>query len=189
MVHFPHAFSRERERTYRVAADLMHAFEAHRWSDNVRELKNLALLCMWLFHLHSAMKNRAFFKFSPWRAPRLRHFSGYPFGVSRKKASTIFYNTAKNFIKYGVGFGGHGILTLALMDARLAAPAVYTSPALGPVPCRSPETESLTAWGRRRRRKRNEAALGSSLSGTGGTRKGKRRRADSASASPRSIAA
>ena len=61
MVHFPHAFSRERERTYRVAADLMHAFEAHRWSDNVRELKNLALLCMWVFHLHSAMKNRAFF--------------------------------------------------------------------------------------------------------------------------------
>ena len=48
MVHFPHAFSRERERTYRVAADLMHAFEAHRWSDNVRELKNLALLCICL---------------------------------------------------------------------------------------------------------------------------------------------
>ncbi|WP_337430812.1 hypothetical protein [Bilophila sp.] len=40
---------------------------------------------MWLFHLHSAVKNRAFFQFSPWRDPRLRHFSGYPFGVSRKK--------------------------------------------------------------------------------------------------------
>ena len=49
---------------------------------------------MWLFHLHSALKNRAFFQFSPWRDPRLRHFSGYPFGASRKKASIIFYNTA-----------------------------------------------------------------------------------------------
>ena len=49
---------------------------------------------LWLFHLHSAMKIQPFFRFSPWRDPRLRHFSGYPFGVSRKKASTIFYNTA-----------------------------------------------------------------------------------------------
>ena len=49
---------------------------------------------MWLFHLHSTLKNRAFFQFSPRRDPRLRYFSGYPFGVSRKKASTIFYNTA-----------------------------------------------------------------------------------------------
>ena len=34
------------------------------------------------------------FPFSPWREPRPRHFAGYPFGVSRKKASTVFYNTA-----------------------------------------------------------------------------------------------
>ena len=40
---------------------------------------------MGVFHLHSAVKNIAFFQFSPWRDPRPRHFSGYPFGVSRKK--------------------------------------------------------------------------------------------------------
>ncbi len=53
---------------------------------------------MWLFHLHSVVKIQPFFQFSPWRDPRLRHFSGYPFEVSRKKASAIFYNTA-----YGKG--------------------------------------------------------------------------------------
>lgn len=40
VTHFLHAFSRERECTYRVATDLMHAFEAYRWPGNVRELKN-----------------------------------------------------------------------------------------------------------------------------------------------------
>ena len=30
-------------------------------------------------------KCNLFSSFSPWRDPRLRHFSGYPFGVSRKK--------------------------------------------------------------------------------------------------------
>ena len=30
---------------------------------------------MWLFHLHSAVKIRPFFQFSPWQAPRLRHFA------------------------------------------------------------------------------------------------------------------
>ena len=35
-------------------------------------------------------KYSLFLRFSPWRDPRLRHFSGYPFGVSRKKTSTIF---------------------------------------------------------------------------------------------------
>ncbi|WP_308770558.1 hypothetical protein, partial [uncultured Bilophila sp.] len=39
-------------------------------------------------------KYSLFLRFSPWRDPRLRHFAGYPFGASRKKASTIFYNTA-----------------------------------------------------------------------------------------------
>ena len=48
---------------------------------------------MWLLHLHRAVKNTAFFQFSPRRDPRLRPFSGYPFGVSREKASNIFYNT------------------------------------------------------------------------------------------------
>ena len=60
-------------------------------------------------------KDSLFLRFSPWgeprikhfvsqrrtrrrsvrREPRIRHFLGYPFGASRKKASTIFYNTAK----------------------------------------------------------------------------------------------
>ncbi len=35
-------------------------------------------------------KYSLFLRFFPWRDPLLRHFSGYPFGVSRKKASTIF---------------------------------------------------------------------------------------------------
>ena len=39
-------------------------------------------------------KIQPFFQFSPWRDPRLKHLSGYPFGTSRKKTSTIFYNTA-----------------------------------------------------------------------------------------------
>ncbi|WP_308771603.1 hypothetical protein [uncultured Bilophila sp.] len=49
---------------------------------------------MWLFHLHRAVKIRPFFRFSPWRDPRPRHFAGYPFGASGKKASAIFYTTA-----------------------------------------------------------------------------------------------
>ena len=55
----------------------------------------LKRLCysFWLFHLYSAVKIQLFFQFSPWREPRLRHFAGYPFGASRKKASTIFYNS------------------------------------------------------------------------------------------------
>ena len=39
-------------------------------------------------------KYSLFLRFSPWRDPRPRHFSGYPFGASRKKASTVFYSTA-----------------------------------------------------------------------------------------------
>ena len=35
-------------------------------------------------------KYSLFLRFSPRRDPLLRHFSGYPFGVSRKKTSTIF---------------------------------------------------------------------------------------------------
>ena len=54
---------------------------------------------LWLFHLHSPVKNIAFFQFSSRRDLRLRHFFGYPFGVSRKKVSTVFYNTAKRTTK------------------------------------------------------------------------------------------
>ena len=53
---------------------------------------------LWLFHLQSVVKIQFFLLFSPWRDPRLRHFAGYPFGTSRKKASTIFYNTAINIM-------------------------------------------------------------------------------------------
>ena len=42
----------------------------------------------------SGGKYSLFLRFSPWRNPRLRHFSGYPFGTSRKKTSIFFYNTA-----------------------------------------------------------------------------------------------
>ena len=37
---------------------------------------------------------RLFIRFSPWRDPQLRHFAGYSSGISRKKASTIFWGTA-----------------------------------------------------------------------------------------------
>ena len=39
-------------------------------------------------------KYSLFLLFSPWREPRLRYFSDYPFGTSMKKAPTVFYNTA-----------------------------------------------------------------------------------------------
>ena len=49
-------------------------------------------------------KYSLFLRFSSWRNTGLRHFVGYPCGTSRKKASTIFYNTAfKNM------FPAHGI--------------------------------------------------------------------------------
>ena len=39
-------------------------------------------------------KYNLFLRFSSWRNTGLRHFVGYPCGTSRKKASTIFYDTA-----------------------------------------------------------------------------------------------
>ena len=41
-------------------------------------------------------KYSLFLLFSPWRDPRLRHFSGYPFGASRKKHQP-FSITQPNF--------------------------------------------------------------------------------------------
>ena len=41
-------------------------------------------------------KYSLFLRFSPWRDPRLRHFSGYPFGTSRKKHQP-FSITQPNF--------------------------------------------------------------------------------------------
>ena len=49
-------------------------------------------LSMWLFHLYSILKIQSFPQVLG--DPRIRHFAGYPFGSSRKKVSTIFYNTA-----------------------------------------------------------------------------------------------
>ena len=46
----------------------------------------------------SAVKNRAFFQFSPRRDLRLRHFSGYLFVTTREKVSTIFITQPLNFI-------------------------------------------------------------------------------------------
>ena len=45
---------------------------------------------LWLFQLHSTVENTAFFPFSPWRDTRLRHFTGNPFGASRKKHQPFF---------------------------------------------------------------------------------------------------
>ena len=56
---------------------------------------------MRLFHPTVWWKYSLFLRFSPWRDPRPRYFSGYPFGASRKKASTFFYNTA--FGKHSTG--------------------------------------------------------------------------------------
>ena len=49
---------------------------------------------LWLFHLHSAVKIQPFSPVFPLAGAAIRHFVGYPFGASRKKASTVFYNTA-----------------------------------------------------------------------------------------------
>ena len=50
VAHFLQSFSRERGCTYRVATELMHAFEAYPWPGNVRELENAveraAILCL-----------------------------------------------------------------------------------------------------------------------------------------------
>ena len=51
---------------------------------------------MWLFHFHSTVKIQPFSLVSPWRDPGLRHVAGYPFGASRKNASTVFYDTTMN---------------------------------------------------------------------------------------------
>ena len=45
--------------------------------------------------ISTACWNYSFFiRLSHWRNPQLKHFVGYPFGTSKKKASTAFYGTA-----------------------------------------------------------------------------------------------
>ena len=48
---------------------------------------------MWLFHLHNMIKYRFFILFFHWRNPQLKYFVGYPFGFSKRKVSTISYDT------------------------------------------------------------------------------------------------
>ena len=64
---------------------------------------------MWLFHLHSAVKIQPFYPFFP-LAGSTKHFAGYPFGTSRKKASTFSITRAslKAFEGDGVGGGRRG---------------------------------------------------------------------------------
>ncbi len=62
---------------------------------NTAKFYTLALsYSMWLSYLHNTVKIQTFLWFSPWRNLWLRYFAGYPFETSRKKASTIFHNTA-----------------------------------------------------------------------------------------------
>ena len=49
---------------------------------------------MWLFHFHSTVEHTASFPVFPLAGTTAKAFAGYPFGASRKKASTAFYNTA-----------------------------------------------------------------------------------------------
>ena len=44
--------------------------------------------------VYTAQWKYSFFRFFPWRNLWLRHFVGYSFGISRKKALTIFYDRA-----------------------------------------------------------------------------------------------
>ena len=49
---------------------------------------------MWLFHLHSMVKIQPLSLVFPLRNSWLKYFVSYSFGTSRKKVSTIFYDTA-----------------------------------------------------------------------------------------------
>ena len=53
------------------------------------------MLCysMWLFHFHSAVEHTAFFSVFPLAGAAAKAFFRLSFGTSRKKASTIFYDT------------------------------------------------------------------------------------------------
>ena len=64
-------------------------------------------------------KIELFFQFFPWRDPRPRHFSSDPCGTSRKKASTIFYNTAlKRLSPPSAPFSGNGSGWAALRERK-----------------------------------------------------------------------
>ena len=77
---------------------------------------------MWLFHLHSRVKIDLFLQFSPWRNPCLGHFIGYSFGISRNKASTLFYDTAFPYAERS-GPDGHHRRRDPLVFPRMRGPA------------------------------------------------------------------
>ena len=59
---------------------------------------------MWLFHLHSAVENTAFFPIFPLAGSTAKAFFQLSLWNFKEKASTIFYNTA--FFYFRV-YGGH----------------------------------------------------------------------------------
>ena len=58
---------------------------------------------MWLFHLHSAVKNRAFFPVFPLAGSTAEAFFRLSLWSFKEKTSTIFYNTA---FRYGFQTAG-----------------------------------------------------------------------------------
>ena len=78
-----------RRETFTFSMEWRHAKSRGRLND----FKGSVIVCG-CFITTVLWKYSLFLRFSPWRDSRLRPFSGYPFGTSRKKASTIFYNTA-----------------------------------------------------------------------------------------------
>ena len=108
-----------------------------RFSTNESRIKRLCYR-LWLFHLHSAMKIRPFLRFSPWREPRPRHFSGYPFGSSRKKASAIFRTqpTSSPCFPTAEGAPGSPLCFFELLDQ--AQPSGFTPDAVGAPLCGIP---------------------------------------------------
>ena len=61
------------------------------------------------FHLHCTVNIQPFPQLSPWWSSWLRHFVAYSLATSRKKASTIFYDTAKKKALRSNGEGRAGL--------------------------------------------------------------------------------
>ena len=82
---------------------------------------------MWLFYLRNIVRIQAFIRFSPWWDPQPRHFVGYSSGTSRKKASTIFYGTAKSRRFQGGANRRRNSMTIAMDTFRQHPSARKTS--------------------------------------------------------------
>ena len=70
-------------------------------------LQQLIWLCysMWLFHLHSAVKNTAFFPVFSLAGSTAKAFFRLSLWSFKKKASTAFYNMAIDFIGSVIAHG------------------------------------------------------------------------------------